>query len=276
MITKECLLCHFSFDTENSKRMFCCKGHKDTFSKLKMGIQKTHYIPGKRKCIECGQEFEINRFHTNQRFCSLRCNVNNTHRTHQKPEERQQKQCIICGKTFMPDKLYQPYQKYCSFRCGRRAIEKRYEQRHPGHGSKKVKKYRQTEPGKINHRVSNKISSYKRRMKMSGGDLTTIQLKEIENKYGCCVFCSTKTELTKEHRLTNDHIISVDDDGENTKYNITRSCHSCNSSRQEKDVFWWCDKKGFKVPDMIILLLKKQLEEKRFVPKNIEEILNKI
>jgi len=216
-----------------------------------------------KKCEFCGKEFETD--NPRRKYCITLCDT-----------KRQPKQCVVCGKTFIPDKIYQPYQKYCGQKCRRKETDKNYMLRHPGYGTEKARRYRLTEPGKISHRVTNKISDYKRRAKLEKGDLTTTQLKEIENKYEECVFCRVKAELTKEHKLTNDHIISVDDDGENTKYNITRSCRSCNSSRQERDVFWWCNQKGLKVPDIVIFLLKKQLEEKRFVPKNIEEILNKI
>ena len=49
MITKQCPLCNQNFNTENSKKIFCCKGHKDTFSKLKTGKQKETVLAAKKK-----------------------------------------------------------------------------------------------------------------------------------------------------------------------------------------------------------------------------------
>jgi 5-methylcytosine-specific restriction endonuclease McrA len=94
------------------------------------------------------------------------------------------------------------------------------------------RQYRMTDKGK-----ASSIRSKANRRKhighhiLSGGDWNII-LRIFGNM---CVYCGSGEEITA------DHFIPISKGGQTTLDNIVPACHSCNSSKQDKNPKEWCD-----------------------------------
>lgn len=83
--------------------------------------------------------------------------------------------------------------------------------------------------------------------------ITKKELNLICERDKVCVYCGSQSKLTF------DHIIPVSKGGHTIFNNFVLSCKSCNCSKMAKDVFSWCNEKGFNIPDIVITLLKRQM-----------------
>lgn len=242
-------------------------------------------------CLNCGEEFTpTSQFHPQQKFCSRRCrnNFNRRHYYWQNPEkerekarkhpisrDREEKTCIFCGKKFKPLSLYHPQQKYCRSICCIKFNRRVQYQRHRKRDIEYLKKYRGTEKGKRVHRDGVRASSWARRKTIEQMDyrLTPKEFQYIrERDNSQCQWCgSTK-------KITFDHIIPIRNRGLDIIDNVVIACKKCNTSRQNKDPFEWCDSQGIVVPKKILELLEKQIKDRRIkinvnmVPTSLYEI----
>ena len=80
-------------------------------------------------------------------------------------------------------------------------------------------------------------------------DLSREQIVQIFERDDGCVYCR------KETNLTIDHIIPLTKGGRNIYANLVIACVSCNCSKNNRDVFEWCNWKGYEVPEIVKLLL---------------------
>jgi hypothetical protein len=91
-------------------------------------------------------------------------------------------------------------------------------------------------------RVLKKIAKHKRKAIKKSLEHTFTNkewlacLNHFNNK---CAYCGT------EEKLTQDHFIALSKQGEYTRNNIVPVCHSCNSSKQDKDFFEWYPQQKF-------------------------------
>lgn len=124
----------------------------------------------------------------------------------------------------------------------------KYYQKNKKKENKRYKEYCKTPEGKYSRR----LTSIKRRISERNAvfNLTKNDVKEIIKRDEVCVYCGS------DEKLTLDHIISVYYGGHTVFHNIVVACLSCNSSKQTKDVFEWCEQKGINVPEIV----KKNLQ----------------
>ena len=95
-------------------------------------------------------------------------------------------------------------------------------------------------------------------MEKNGIDtLTKKELIIIQKRDKKCVYCGS------DKNLTFDHIIPLNNRGDNSFLNGVMACINCNSSKGNKNVFEWCKSKNYRVPEIIINNLKKR-ERKHF------------
>lgn len=122
--------------------------------------------------------------------------------------------------------------------------KKKWEEEHSDYRNR----YFKTENGKL----SKKKSTQKRRAlkKKAKDTLTNKELKIIQNRDKNCVYCGSNRNLEF------DHIISLNNGGENSFLNGAMACGICNRSKRDKNVFTWCKSKGYKVPEIVINNLK--------------------
>ena len=79
--------------------------------------------------------------------------------------------------------------------------------------------------------------------------LSKDHLIQIFNRDNVCVYCRY------EKGLTLDHIIPLTKGGKTVYSNLVIACVSCNCSKNNRDVFEWCEWKGFEVPEIVKTLL---------------------
>ena len=90
------------------------------------------------------------------------------------------------------------------------------------------KKYRQTPEGKI----SSKNRNHKRRSITRNGDVTTLQLMELEQNAKVCYWCNISLKKVKVHI---DHYVPLSKGGSHTLSNLVVSCPKCNQTKSAKD-----------------------------------------
>ncbi len=82
----------------------------------------------------------------------------------------------------------------------------------------------------------------------------SIKLKEeiegIKSQINKCEYCKVKFKLSSEK--CGDHIIPLKEEKHNHIDNIAIVCNSCNSSKSNKDLLFWADKKDLNLPIHII------------------------
>lgn len=114
------------------------------------------------------------------------------------------------------------------------------------------RKYYASPKGKLNSNKHNhRRLALKHKCKF---DLTDKQIKKIYDRDKVCVYCSSSKNLEL------DHIIPLAKGGEGIFYNFVLACRRCNGSKNDKDVFVWCDLEKKQVPEIIIECLNKQKE----------------
>ncbi len=124
--------------------------------------------------------------------------------------------------------------------------------------NKKYKEvYNKTDKGKI----LNKISRHRRRalLKKTVFDLTTRDIDKIVKRDTSCVYCNSFKSLAF------DHIKPLSKGGDTTFGNMVLACKSCNSSKNNKNVFFWCKSKNITVPKIVILLLLKNIKQEQML-----------
>lgn len=67
-----------------------------------------------------------------------------------------------------------------------------------------------------------------------------------------CVYCRSSRKLEL------DHIVSLKKGGSCMFNNFVIACKKCNTSKNARDVFYWCKLKKIEVPEIVIKLLKEQ------------------
>lgn len=133
-------------------------------------------------------------------------------------------------------------------------IAQEYQKKYQIKNKERLKKYvsywAKTDKGKI---ICKKIN-HKRNalLKNSLFDLTKKDIEKIFKRDVVCVYCNSFNKLSL------DHIIPVSNGGDTTFNNIVLACKSCNSSKNNKDVFKWCKSKKIIVPKIVISLMKNQ------------------
>jgi hypothetical protein len=171
--------------------------------------------------------------------------------------------CPACDNEFETNKKNKIY---CSVNCStnyktRKERLSEYRKKHSLYN----KKYRKTFKGE------SAMFRYhsKRRIKFPI-NLTPEEMNFIRQRdNGRCVYCECEVfeyplvPRFSPRQLTFDHI---DPNGPTSVKNIVLACRECNISKNDKNVFEWCEEKGFEVPKIVIELLKKQ--------KNIKSLIN--
>jgi flagellar biosynthesis GTPase FlhF len=87
-----------------------------------------------------------------------------------------------------------------------------------------------------NNKARNNIKTQRRntKKKLLKNDLTAAQWEQIKKEFGsACCYCGQVKKLTIEH------FIPLDKFGELTINNVLPACSSCNSSKKNKDFFYW-------------------------------------
>ncbi len=117
-----------------------------------------------------------------------------------------------------------------------------------------VKKYNQkyyTSPkGKINYTKHNhrRLALIKERP----FDLTKEKIEEIFRRDKVCVYCGS------DKKLELDHIVPLKLGGNSLFNNFVVACKKCNTSKNARDVFYWCKLMNRDVPKIVLELLKSQ------------------
>lgn len=293
----KCVECSKGFEAKTKNQKFCTsrcrtnynariyrKRHKEKINKASREYRKRNISKLREKwrkyppiseiesiCIHCGKKFKPhNKFHPQQKFCSKKCRANYNRRKYywQNPEKERRKvrkyknleniikQCKWCGKKFKPSKE-KPWTQFCSIKCRNKHHNYIAYHRNPEKAKEKVKKYRQTEKGKQVHRDSVRHHTWARRKTIEQMDYILTNkdqqfIRERDN-YQCQLCESTEN-------ISHDHIIPIKLGGLDIVDNVIVSCQKYNSSRQERNIFEWCESKGIEVPPKIIKLLKKQIK----------------
>lgn len=176
----------------------------------------------KRKCDLCKKIGRIDRIFNKKSVCTL-CNERYFY-------SRPKSICSVCGNL----------KTRCGFKSGKpicRSCRKK-EQRKNGEESHKIYKYlRRT------------------RIKDSGGSITTKELSLIRKRDKTCVYCGSSSNLSF------DHIIPISRGGSSDKTNMVLACLKCNTSKNSKDVFEWCNEQKIKVPRIILKLLEGDVRD---------------
>lgn len=259
-LNKECRVCGKSFKPGNKFHPFqkYCSRACAIVATKKFKVYERDLDNSKlNDCVECGRSFHPARWHPKQRFCNKTCQSRFSARKNPKMEERKEEFCAVCGKGYIPSRFQPRWQRYCSRKCREKAVYTTYYLKHYDRVLEKVRRYNQTEMGKLSHRASARRIGYLKRSKNPIFEFNRKMQNLVMSRDGeKCVYCdSTKN-------LTFDHIISQNKGGTDSILNIVVCCHRCNSSKQKADVFQWCKKMGRDVPEIVIELLKKQKTQK--------------
>lgn len=131
------------------------------------------------------------------------------------------------------------------------AKKKEYDLEHKEEIKKNKDKYSKSKKGKI----TRKKAGLKRRALENNTihKLSKKELQIIQERDKVCVYCQKKSKLTI------DHIIPLKNGGKDIFLNIVMACESCNKSKKDLDVFYWCNKKGYKVPSIVSANISKIL-----------------
>lgn len=81
--------------------------------------------------------------------------------------------------------------------------------------------------------------------------LSDEQIKYLINRDKNCVYCNNNN-----NKLTFDHIVPISKGGKSELNNLVMACKKCNLSKNKSDVFSWCKRKGYKIPEIVIELKK--------------------
>lgn len=90
------------------------------------------------------------------------------------------------------------------------------------------REYRKTEKGK----ASKKNDNFRRRLITKHGDVTTVQILDLDKNAKVCYWCNT---LLKDKKVHIDHYVPLAKGGEHTLSNLVVSCSKCNLSKKDID-----------------------------------------
>jgi len=89
--------------------------------------------------------------------------------------------------------------------------------------------------------------------------ITQKQIQMIYQRDKMCVYCGSSKKLTL------DHIIPVTKNGHTLFHNLVLACQSCNSSKNNRNVFEWCKEQGREVPIIVKKLLKEKQSQQKIL-----------
>lgn len=78
---------------------------------------------------------------------------------------------------------------------------------------------------------------------------------QLQEGFGECVYCG------KEADTTFDHLVPLNDGGEDTISNQVPACQSCNSSKNDRDVIAWFSERDDPIPRVVLGKYLKLLHE---------------
>ncbi len=223
----------------------------------------------KKKCKNCGNKFTDKTRNHIGKFCKKKClqsyhnkryirkNKEKYYKSYRKWVEKNREKVLKYSKEYNKkyyiknkEKIDKKHREYYHNNKEKRTrkIKEYYE-----NNKEKIieyrKEYNQTPKGRLTN--TKKHSKRRALKKKAKNTLTRKELKTIKERDKKCVYCGTKKNLTF------DHIIPLNNSGENSFLNGVMACGSCNKSKREKDVFKWCKSKGYEVPKIIIKNLNK-------------------
>ena len=124
-----------------------------------------------------------------------------------------------------------------------REKQNQYLKDHPEIRKKQRARYIATENGYRKTREKERRKDQRRRARKKGleSSLTAQQWEDCKSFFNyTCAYCGKEVDA-----LTQDHFIAVKNDGEYSRDNIIPVCHSCNSSKRDKDFFEWYPQQEF-------------------------------
>ena len=131
-----------------------------------------------------------------------------------------------------------------------RAKKKVLYERNREHLKQLRKDYYKTKRGILSYQRANHIKLAIRKDRPT--DLTREKIKEIFERDKVCVYCGSNINLQL------DHIIALINGGSCMSNNLVIACRKCNTSKNHRDVLFWCKLQGIKVPKIVLELLEKQ------------------
>ena len=109
-----------------------------------------------------------------------------------------------------------------------RAIQKRYRDKDPESWLERTQRHRKKNP----HLTFYTTSRYQAKLEGAYSDLTQEDARDIYETANVCAYCGTDHGLIPRKRAVHiDHIIPMVQGGHNTRWNLTKVCNGCNTSK---------------------------------------------
>jgi len=191
----------------------------------------------KKICITCGSEFESDNFQ--QKTCSYECRKKKIKRV------KLHKICPGCKKEFETTKKNKIY---CFQSCKKKQKPRLTYEEYKKRKNLYNKEYRKTEKGKLSMFKYHSKRRLKFPIKLEAEQMEFIKQRDQMR----CVYCGCKVleNVEKFHpqKLTFDHI---NPNGPTNTENIVIACRACNISKGKKEVFEFCNERGFSIPNIV-------------------------
>lgn len=144
------------------------------------------------------------------------------------------KTCVSCSRT-EPDVKFSATHKRCN-QCRNASLDpekqreawRRYREKDPDKHRNRVRQYREENP----HMAFYTTSRYQASKAQAHTDLTQKDALEIYNTPNICAYCGADHGETPSKRAVHvDHIIPMVQGGHNSRWNLTKVCNGCNTSK---------------------------------------------
>ncbi|MCY9532965.1 HNH endonuclease [Paenibacillus alvei] len=189
------------------------------------------------------------------------------------------KTCVRCGGS-SPEVKFAGTHRSCN-RCRaqenpdkQREYQRKYRERvrkeKPNHHRDRVRRYRKENP----HLSFYTTSRYLAKKEGVYSDLTQDDALDIHNLPDVCSYCGKERKPSDGKRtFHNDHIIPMVQGGFNTRWNITKVCISCNSSKGSDSLIGFRERNEKFTADRYESVVAKMVELSGLTRENIDLLL---